>query len=413
MDPANSKVFPVDPKHNFIAKLRQASLWPKVESYIAWQKAVRLARAEGAPEPQMPDFGPISINLDLTTACNFRCGHCIDWDILNGKAKYTHQKLLASLENMIGLGLRSVILIGGGEPTLYPGFGDVVRFLKERQIQMAVVSNGSRSGAILNVAHLLVEKDWVRLSLDSGSSDTFQRMHRPTNGVSLEGICSGVPRIRERNSKIAVGFSFVIIWEGSRRDGGVDVIPNIHEIVMATKLAREYKFSYISFKPFLTRFPGGGEVMDSQAMENEVNVMTRIRDAINEARKYETESFKVIESINLGVLERGVWRDFTNQSPTCHIQAFRQVLSPLGLFNCPAYRGAPKAKIAGPEAYGDNVVATQTAIGSILKRFNATHECGEITCLYNPINWWLENAINSSAVPSDITALPDKNDYFL
>ena len=122
-------------RHDFTAKLRQESVLPMISSYIAWQKAKREALASGQEPPALPSkFGPLSINLDLTTACNYRCDHCIDWDILNSKAKYQHQKLLLSLESMIRQGLRSVILIGGGEPTLYPGFGDVVSFLKKQKV---------------------------------------------------------------------------------------------------------------------------------------------------------------------------------------------------------------------------------------------------------------------------------------
>ncbi|MCK7510022.1 MAG: hypothetical protein MZV70_42290 [Desulfobacterales bacterium] len=44
--------------------------------------------AEGAEEVPsvtagLPKFGPISLNLDLTTACNFSCPHCVDSRLLN------------------------------------------------------------------------------------------------------------------------------------------------------------------------------------------------------------------------------------------------------------------------------------------------------------------------------------------
>ena len=45
---------------------------------------------------KVPDFAPISINLDLTTACNYACDHCVDLDILNTGIRFDHDKLLAS-----------------------------------------------------------------------------------------------------------------------------------------------------------------------------------------------------------------------------------------------------------------------------------------------------------------------------
>ncbi|HLU39472.1 MAG TPA: radical SAM protein, partial [Planctomycetota bacterium] len=141
-----------EPIHDFTGKLRQPGLWPYVVDYVKWQRAVRAARRTGDRLPPLPDLVPLSINLDLTTACNYRCDHCIDWDILNQPQKHEEQELRASLTRMAERGLKSVILIGGGEPTLYPGFPDFVGFLKSLGLQVAVVSNGSRNDKILQAA---------------------------------------------------------------------------------------------------------------------------------------------------------------------------------------------------------------------------------------------------------------------
>ncbi|MEK6248874.1 MAG: radical SAM protein, partial [Planctomycetales bacterium] len=117
--------------HDFSAKLQQASLLPQVVDYVRWRQAVQQAEAEGSEPPTPPDAAPVSINLDLTTACNFQCDHCIDWDILNTGVKHKEEELLDSLRNMAQRGMRSVILIGGGEPTVYPRFVEIVRYLKQ------------------------------------------------------------------------------------------------------------------------------------------------------------------------------------------------------------------------------------------------------------------------------------------
>ena len=116
--------------HDFTAKLRQPSLSGHVLEYVRWRKALARARATGEPDPPPPARAPISINLDLTTACNYRCDHCIDWDILNTRFKHDEDVLRNSLAEMARRGLRSVILIGGGEPTVHPRFSDMVRFIK-------------------------------------------------------------------------------------------------------------------------------------------------------------------------------------------------------------------------------------------------------------------------------------------
>ncbi|MHC5010064.1 MAG: radical SAM protein [Planctomycetota bacterium] len=403
------------PVHDFGRKLRQEACLPGLRDYIAWRRAVADARDRGQPEPAMPRGAPLSINLDLTTACNYACDHCIDWDTLNSGISYDDERLRASLRTMAGAGLRSVILIGGGEPTVYPGFVSLVRFLKTLGLQVAVVSNGSRNERILEVADCLDEKDWVRLSLDAGTDATFQAMHRPKKAVTLEEICGWIPRIKSRNPRPRLGFSFVITWRGAMRGAEAAVVENLGEIPVAAELARRYRFDYISFKPFLVRTEEGAEVMDpASAREAQAHVVARIREAVDRAKAIETPAFEVVESINLRLLEAGNWRDATRQPSTCHMQRFRQVLSPLGLYNCPAHRGVEKARIAGRDAHAgpEAADATGRATAAILDRFDASVECRDVTCLYNETNWWIEKAVEDERGGADLESAPGE-DYFL
>ena len=401
--------------HDFTGKLRQPAMMQQLQGYIRWQQARRAALRNGQPVPELEDWAPLSINLDLTTACNYRCDHCIDWDVLNSPIKYDFERLKDSLRNMAQRGMRSVILIGGGEPTLHPGFVETVRFLKDLKVQVAIVSNGSKNDKILEIIDCMTEGDWVRLSLDSGSNETFRLMHKPVKELTLDEICSWVPKIRARNPKPLVGFSFIIAWRGAQRDERVPIHENIDEIVSATRRAREYGFSYISLTPLLTRRADGAEVMDPTAAEALDRTLARIRVAVDEAKKLATPTFQVIESTNLRVLEAGTWHELTRQPRMCHMQALRQVLSPMGLYNCPAHRGVDKAMIAGRDAYASdrNCAATAQATGTILERFDASHECKEVTCLYHAVNWWVEERIQSGRALEAHEVLPERNDWFL
>ena len=360
--------------HDFTAKLRQPSLRGQVESYVRWRKDLRRARAEGRPDPPPPDQAPISINLDLTTACNYRCDHCIDWDILNTKHRHDEETLRSSIIEMVERGLRSVILIGGGEPTIYPGFSDFVRFLKDLELQVAIVSNGSRGDKLLEIAEFLEERDWVRLSLDAGSNELFRAMHRPVKkSLTLDEICAWIPRIKERNPRFQIGFSYIIVWQGASRDD-VAIHENIDEIVMATQRAKDCGFDYISLKPVLQRAAGGAEVMDPAAARDEQSrVVARIREEVDRAQLLADDDFAVSVSTNLRVLEAGSWQDYTKQPATCHMQALRQVVTPMGTFNCPAHRGVEKARVGDVDAYADAAMARRTAgqLSDLMDRFDA------------------------------------------
>jgi hypothetical protein len=404
----------MDPIHDFTAKLRQPSLAGSVERYVRWRRELARARAAGRKAPAPPEQAPVSLNLDLTTACNYRCDHCIDWEILNARHRHREQALRASIATLVARGLRSVILIGGGEPTLYPDFASFVRFLKETGLDGAVVTNGSRGDRLLEVADALGERDWIRLSLDAGSDATFRAMHRPMReDLTLDEVCAWIPRIKERSPRVRIGYSYVIVWRGASR-GGVPLCENVDEIAMAAERARRYGFDYLSLKPVLERGADGAEVMTpGRAGEALEDVVARVRAGVERARRLAGHGFDVHVSTNLRVLLQGNWRDFTVQPTRCHVQAFRQVLSPAGLFNCPAHRSVEKARLGDGDAYADAAAARRTGarLADLMDRFDASRECRDVTCLYNGVNWWLEKMTLDPR--EEIEAGDERGDFFL
>src|SRR5689334_24990505 len=98
----------VEPVHDFARKLRQPGLFPQVQAYLAWARESRAAKARGEAPPTPPTLAPLSINLDLTTACNYACDHCIDWDMLNPGVSHADATLSRSVEPMAERGQRSV-----------------------------------------------------------------------------------------------------------------------------------------------------------------------------------------------------------------------------------------------------------------------------------------------------------------
>jgi hypothetical protein len=406
----------MDPIHDFTAKLRQPSLAGSVERYVRWRRELARARAAGRKAPAPLEQAPVSLNLDLTTACNYRCDHCIDWEILNSRHRHREQALRASIATLVARGLRSVILIGGGEPTLYPGFAGFARFLKETGLDVAVVTNGSRGDRLLEIADALGERDWIRLSLDAGSDATFRAMHRPMReDLTLDEVCAWIPRIKERNPRVRIGYSYVIVWRNASLDG-VPLLENVDEIAMAAERARRYGFDYLSLKPVLERGADDAEVMTpGRAGEALEGVVARIRAGVGRARRLAGDGFDVHVSTNLRVLLQGNWRDFTVQPSRCHVQAFRQVLSPTGLFNCPAHRGVEKARLGDGDAYADAAAARRTGarLAGLMDRFDASRECREVTCLYNGVNWWLEKMTLDPREEIEIEAGDERDDCFL
>ncbi len=417
--PGRGRQTELSPIHDFMSKLLQPGVIDVLKEYVNWQVARREGRARGVPLEtaleSVPDRAPLSINLDVTTACNYRCDHCVDMDILNKKINYDHEKLKDALSLLMDKGMKSVIIIGGGEPTAYPGFEDVVRHLKARGMKIGVVTNGSAMKKIKAVADVLEKGDWVRLSLDSGANETFRRMHKPgSKKCTLDWICGQIAPIKDLNADFQIGFSFIIVWNDCEANDA-KIIENVHEIYLAAELAKRSRFDYVSYKPFLVRAElNNAEIVGmTQEQERARRILEKVRAEIDRAKTLEDGAFGVIESTNLRVWENGSYRDYTEQPHHCHMQYFRQVVSPLGVFNCPVYRHVPQALLGGKHAYADDLAGTQRNTLRLIEAFDATEECKEVTCLYNHANWFIEDLIRNPEKLAALETGEDRRDYFL
>jgi len=398
-------------EHDFSAKLRQASVIDQLKAYIEWRRN----RGKTSETTPMPEFGPLSINLDLTTACNFACPHCVDSGIINTGEYLDIDIVKSSLDTLQSQGLLSVILLGGGEPTLHKDFEEIVRYIKNKKLQLGVVTNGTRLRRVEKIADLLAEKDWLRISIDAARQETFFNSHKPKGGVTLRDILHKAQQVKLKNPKISLGYSFVIVWEGIEI-GGHQLFPNINEIPQAVQLAREYAFDYISFKPCLLKLDVGQKesLFDPPDIERERKVINDIQINLAKAKEVAGGNIKILESINLKALIERKVHELKKQPEMCHMQCFRTVLSPAGIFHCPAFRGNATAKLADQKGYleGQPLQDTFRNLSQSVEHFNAQKECAVIACFYHHVNWWLEDFINSNKSVNDLEEIAD-NDFFL
>lgn len=395
-------------EHDFCSKLRQASVIERLRAYIDWQRS-------GAGSECVPGFGPLSINLDLTSACNFACPHCVDSGIINTGESIDFSVIRSSLETLTRRGLLSVILIGGGEPTLHRDFEDVVRLSKQLGLQVGIVTNGTRLDRVAAVAALFEPKDWLRLSIDAGTQETFLKAHRPRVAADLHAILAQARDIKKMNPALSLGYSFVIVWHGIEA-GGNTLEPNIDEMAAAVRLAVRYSFDYVSFKPCLVRLEGSGResLLNETAQERQARLRAALLENLSRARDASGGKTAILQSVNLQALLDGKVDELKTQPRVCHMQFFRTVLAPAGIYHCPAFRGIEKARLAGPSGYADedSFARTSGELARSIASFDAACECREVACFYNHANREIEHLLGCGCASSDIAPLEDDN-FFL
>jgi len=398
-------------EHDFSSKLRQDATFQRLQDYIQWQ---RKCNAD-SPNQELPIFSPISINLDLTSACNFSCPFCVDSKLINAGKSLTLEEVKKSIDILHSYGLLSVILIGGGEPTLHKNFGEVVRYIKSKGLQIGIVTNGSRLDRIETVVKALEKKDWIRISIDAAGERTFTDLHRPKTEVTLKQILEKAKKVKKKNPIVSLGYSFVIVWEGVEINGN-RLNPNLHEMARSVELAKEFSFDYVSFKPCLVRWSESQRetLLKDINKAKEKEIIDEIKAHLRKVEGFAGDQVKILESSNLKAMLNQETDRIKRQPKRCHMQFFRSVVTPFGIFHCPAFRGVEEAKIAENDGYLSEAKFKDSIKGTAqsILTFDAEEECKDVGCFYNRTNWWLEELIRSKKDIHQIEKLEDDN-FFL
>jgi hypothetical protein len=96
------------------------------------------------------------------------------------------------------------------------------------------------------------------------------------------------------------------------------------------------------------------------------------------------------------------------------MQFFRTVVTPFGIFHCPAFRGVEEARIGESGGYLSErkLEGTLKRTAASILTFDAEEECKDVGCFYNRTNWWLEELIHSKEEVRQIEKIEDDN-FFL
>ncbi len=398
-------------EHDFSSKLKQDATLQRLKGYVQWRRG-----CEGkSSNRELPAFSPISINLDLTSSCNFSCPFCVDSKLINSGKSLTLEEVRETINTLHSHGLLSVILIGGGEPTLHKDFEAIVRTIKSKGLQLGIVTNGSRLEKVEAIAEALEEKDWVRISIDAAGESVFKELHRPRARVTLNRILERAKKVKKRNPVVSLGYSFVVVWEDVEINGR-RLCPNMDEMARSVERAGEFSFDYVSFKPCLVRWNESQRetLLKNVGKTKEEEIIDQIKKRLQEARRLAGDRVKILESSNLRAMLNRETDQIKRQPTRCHMQFFRTVVTPFGIFHCPAFRGVEAARIGsrdgyqGERAFKESLKQTAESIAT----FDAAAECKDVGCFYNRTNWWLEEFIHSEEDVDRLEKVENDNFFF-
>ena len=301
------------------------------------------AALEAVPGPSLA-----TIFMDLASeSCNHDCIFC-DGNMYDfAHARFTTDRLLAMVTEIVELGADSLIFAGEkSEPTVHPGFARFAERLHANGIKLGIYTNGS----ILkpDVLRALAGFEFVRVSMDAGTAETHRLVHGyPAARDDFVRLLEFVSRVGEEPG-VAVGVSFIVLAE------------NVREIARAATLAKQRGAGFIELKPMY----GPRYSFDGRLLRALIGVLD---EQLAETRELEDASFRVVLNNQLRSFLAGqIGADELTTLPAarrCLTSRLRLVVSPRGCYLCTPHRGR-----------SDKSIGNATNMSLVDVWFSARHE---------------------------------------
>ena len=388
------------PMHNILElekKLRQDFVFDKIKQLVKKKFATN----------------PLVVEFDPTTLCDLACPGCISGDLLNNKSlNFSDYTILDIAKQIIDLGVKGVVLIGGGEPLLPKVMGEVIKLFGQNDVHIGITTNGTMIGRYLNEISEYV--NWTRVSVDASSDEMFKYL-RPNRGgkskfkLVIDNMKMLVKAKKKENS---VGFSFLIRTEADgnatietlRKGNHKNLVnetviskSNIDEIYTAAKLAKDIGCNYFELKPSYD--------LDEHALINHgAETINRIKNELNKCYDLEDNTFKILKSIGLKYLLSNQSLSQPKSYNNCPIAELRTLITPSGVYVCPYKRGDNNFKIGDLRENNLKKIWASDKRKNVMEKLNPSIHCTS-HCIRDESNKFINNfdtnIINESVIDFD------------
>lgn len=279
--------------------------------------------------------GPLVVELDTTEVCNLKCPGCISEDLVENNTSFSSERLLEIGREFVEIGVKAVILIGGGEPLAHPAVGDLITYLGEQDVSVGITTNGCFIDRYMEPISKYAS--WTRISMDAATQETFDKLRPSKDGHSKFDHIVNNMRELAKVKKGTLGFSYLIRTEKD----GFGIESNIHEIYDAAKLAKNIGCDYFEVKPSYN-YAGG---QPHALVIHDKTRMDEARKEIGRLDELEDEKFRIIKAINLESSLNCVDEPQKKNYHRCPMGDLRTLVTPSGVYICPYWRGKDKFRL--------------------------------------------------------------------
>ncbi len=200
---------------------------------------------------------PIYVEISPIGACNHRCTFC-SVDYLGYKTRSLDEKMLQSrLTEMSGLGIKSVMFAGEGEPALWKPLPDILEHCSAVGIDSSLTTN-MVPFTKKNTDSFVRNCSWIKTSINAGTSKNYARIHQTREGdfdLVLNNFRLAIESRERQGSNCTIGGQILLLPE------------NVDEVIILAKILKEIGVDYLVVKPYTQSLYGLSHIYEGLTYE--------------------------------------------------------------------------------------------------------------------------------------------------
>jgi len=325
-----------------------------------------LAELREVPSGPPETIVPVSLTLDITHQCPFRCPGCIEAGPMNASrcGELSTTTACRIIDRFADAGGRELLLYGG-EPTYHHQFDWIVRRAGRRGLDLRLVTNGSQLACPRVYGALLAASNStrvaVRVSLNAGTPATHAALHRAPSRFAR--IVEGLKTITQGPIDVQIG---LLLQEANAR-----------ELRKAYNVAAEVGARALVVRAMTGRH-GIGLVPLSRAARNAV-----LRAVADLSTRRQGPAFH-IEPWHLEFLATGRQPQTRKEYLGCYYcGAARLVITPPEpgvVWSCPYWRNTPAFHVANLERTAFLSAEFERLRHAAIRRIDPRRHCRQVIC---------------------------------
>ncbi len=299
------------------------------------------------------DCSPFSVELHLTSFCNYNCCHC---SYQNRRSKHIviNDITIEMLVNdIVSMGVKGVYWSGGGEPTTIKNFSKYIQKIANSNTEQALITNG----ILLNeqLMSQLVLFNYIAVSFQASSSENYETI---TGSNTKDKLYSNIKKLRSILKETILGARCVI----NRY--------NYKEIANIYNDAKELGFDYIIFIPVVDYEERGNIELNEEEKDY-------LREEIKNVIPFLDDTFTNLA----GILDRGIsyYKKENKGGYPCYannIRATAFINYDGGVWLCQPHIGNPKYSIGNIYESGFSKLWNSKRHNEVVELLDVEHKMG-------------------------------------